>query len=424
MINQSYWIDTKPKFTNGSAELKDSYYDVAIIGGGLTGLSAAYTLAKQGASVALFEADQIMEHASGQNGGQCSTGVAQDFASLAGSIGLDKAKRYYTAYANAVNSLRTIIQEENIDCELRESGKLKLAAKPQHAERIYKTYELIKKEVDTEVEFLNAGELKTEIASEQFYGGMVQKNAFQIHVGKLGVGIADRAVKYGAHLYEHTQVTGIKNNGSQFSIETQKGKITAKDVIAASGISQYGPLGWFRRRMVPVGSFIVVTEKISPELIEKLMPHKRSYVTSRIIGNYFRVMGDDRLLFGGRARFAMSDPKSDAVSGEILTKAMGDMFPDLKGVQASHCWGGLVDITPNRLPRAGQHNGMFYAMGYSGHGVQMSAYMGQQLAKMIAGNIDANPWREESWHAIPAYTGKPWFLPMVGAYYKLQDYLH
>lgn len=424
MINQSYWIDTKPAFTNGSQELGDSHYDVAIIGGGLTGLTAAYTLAKQGAKVALFEATQIMEHASGQNGGQCSTGVAQDFASLAGSIGLDKAKRYYTAYADAVNSLRKIIQDENIECELRESGKLKLAAKPHHADRIHKTYELIKKEVDTEVEFLTKDELKGEIASDEFYAGMVQKNAFQIHVGKMGVGIADAAAKYGAHIYENSPVTKIKNNGQQFSIETPKGKITAKDVIAASGISQYGPLGWFRRRIVPVGSFIIVTEKIDPAIIEKLMPHKRSYVTSRIIGNYFRVMGDDRLLFGGRARFAMSDPKSDAVSGDILMKSMGDMFPDLRGVQATHCWGGLVDITPNRLPRAGEHNGMFYAMGYSGHGVQMSAYMGQQLAKMIAGNQDANPWSEESWHAIPAYTGKPWFLPMVGAYYKLQDYLH
>ena len=424
MINQSFWIDTKPAFKLGADQFGSSHYDVAIIGGGLTGLAAAHTLAKQGASVALFESGQIMEQASGQNGGQCSTGVAQDFASLASTIGLEKAKRYYNAYSDAVDYLRNIIIEENIECEYRESGKLKLAAKPQHAEKIHKTYELIKQEVDSNVEFLDANAVKSEIASDQFYAGLVQKNAFQIHVGKLGIGIANSAANYGAHIFENNPVTGIKNQGHQYTIESPKGKITAKDVIVASGISKDGPLGWFRRRIVPVGSFILVTEKIDPKIIERLMPNKRSYVTSRIIGNYFRVMGDDRLLFGGRARFAMSDSKSDAISGQILLKAMGDMFPDLKDVKATHCWGGLVDITPNRLPKAGQHDGMFYAMGYSGHGVQMSAFMGQQMAKMISGDSNANPWNEESWYPIPAYNGKPWFLPMVGAYYRLQDYLH
>ncbi|CAM3654646.1 Gamma-glutamylputrescine oxidoreductase [Vibrio aerogenes CECT 7868] len=424
MINQSYWIDTKPRFTRGAETLGNSHYDVAIVGGGLTGLTAAHTLAKQGVSVALFEATAIMEQASGQNGGQCSTGVAQDFSALSATLGLDKAKRYYTAYSNAVDALRNIITEEQIECEFRESGKLKLAAKPQHAEKIFNTCELIQREVDPNVRFLDAEGLKTEITSGQFYGGMVQDNAFQIHVGKLGVGIADKAAEYGAHIYENSPVVQLKKQGKQFSVETPKGKITANDVIIASGISQHGPLGWFRRRIVPVGSFILVTEKLDPALIERLMPNKRSYVTSKIIGNYFRVMGDDRLLFGGRARFAMTSPESDAISGRILLKTMGEMFPELQGVQATHCWGGLVDITPNRLPRAGQHNGMFYAMGYSGHGVQMAAYMGQQLAHMLGGHPEANPWKDESWYAIPGYFGKPWFLPAVGAYYKLQDYLH
>ena len=120
----------------------------------------------------------------------------------------------------------------------------------------------------------------------------------------------------------------------------------------------------------------------------------------------------------------ITNAKEDAISGKMLTESMVELFPELKGVKASHCWGGLIDMTPNRLPKAGQRKGMFYAMGYSGHGVQMSTYMGQQLAQMVGGNSDANPWRDESWYPIPAYNGKPWFLPLVGAYYRLQDYLH
>ena len=424
MLNQSFWIHTGPTLTHGEPGKVEGRYDVVVIGGGLTGIAAAYTLAKEGASVALLEADAIMQKASGQNGGQCSTGVAQDFASMAASLGLDKAKRYYTAYSEAVDTVRRFIQQENIECDYRESGKLKLAAKPQHADKIHRTYELIKKEIDTNVAFYDANELKSEIASDKFYAGFLQRNALQLHVGKFGVGLAEAAIRYGAKFFEHAPVTKMSQQNGETLVETPRGTLVAKQVIVATGISQQGPLGWYRRRIVPVGSFMLATEKLDPKLIESLMPHKRSYVTSRNIGNYFRVMGDDRILFGGRARFAMSNPESDAISGEILMRSMIDMFPALDGVKAEYCWGGLVDITQNRLPKAGSHNGMFYSMGYSGHGVQMSVYMGQQLAQMLGGREEANPWRDETWSAIPGYFGKPWFLPFVGAYYRLQDYLH
>jgi glycine/D-amino acid oxidase-like deaminating enzyme len=103
---------------------------------------------------------------------------------------------------------------------------------------------------------------------------------------------------------------------------------------------------------------------------------------------------------------------------------MAEVFPELAGTRIDYCWGGLVDMTADRLPRAGQHDGMFYSLGYSGHGVQMSVHMGQLMADIMAGKADLNPWRSLDWPAIPGYFGKAWFLPLVGAYYKLQDKLH
>jgi len=173
-----------------------------------------------------------------------------------------------------------------------------------------------------------------------------------------------------------------------------------------------------------VGSFIIATEPLDKGLLDRMLPHRRNYVTSRNIGNYFRVSPDDRLIFGGRARFAMSNPRSDVKSGRVLRAAMEEMFPELRGVGIDYCWGGLVDMTADRLPRAGEHRGMYFATGYSGHGVQMSVHMGQVMADVMAGKPERNPWQGLEWPAIPGHFGKPWFLPVVGAYYRLQDWLH
>ena len=146
--------------------------------------------------------------------------------------------------------------------------------------------------------------------------------------------------------------------------------------------------------------------------------------TSQNIGHYFRMTPDDRLVFGGRARFAMSSPTSDRKSGAILHATLREVFPQISDCRIDYCWGGLVDMTADRLPRAGQHDGMHYAVGYSGHGVQMSNYMGDLMARRIAGDDIANPWRDIPWPAVPLHFGKPWFLPLVGVYYRALDRLH
>jgi glycine/D-amino acid oxidase-like deaminating enzyme len=423
MGSESYWLDTAPAFSGAQLGALPGQVDVAIVGGGFTGLAAARALALKGASVVVLEAGKVIGEASGRNGGQCNTGVAQDYAGLSASLGADKARAYYQAYESAVQSVVSLVEQEQIACDLIRNGKLKLAAKPMHYEGLARTCDLIRKEVDADVELLTAEQTRAEVNSAQFHGGLLQRNGVQMHVGRFGVGLAEAAARQGALIHQGTSVVDWKAQAGGYQVNTSKGSLHAGQVLLATGACQHGGLGWYRR-LVPVGSFVIATEVLPPSLIEQLLPGRRAYVTSRMIGNYFRLTPDNRLLFGGRARFAMSDSVNDAKSGKVLQAAMVQMFPQLANVKIDYCWGGLVDMTSDRLPRAGQHGGVYHSMGYSGHGVQMSVHMGQVMADVMAGNVEANPWRELEWPAIPGHFGKPWFLPFVGAYYRFQDYLH
>ena len=422
---ESYWLDTAPVFTGAAQGGVSGRTDAVVVGAGFTGLSAALALAKCGASVTVLESNRIVGEASGRNGGHCNSGLAHDFVSLAGRIGLERARAFYHAYDAAVDTVETVIRRENIDCDFARAGKLKLAAKPEHYDKLVRACELLRREVDPHVEVVSRAELGGEIGSNVFFGALLQKTSAQMHMGKFGVGLAHAAARHGAHIYEHAPVTKLERRGDgTFKVTSSRGTIDAGQVLLATGNSRTGPFSYFRRRMISVGSFIIGTEPLDDALLNRLLPYRRAYATSKNIGNYFRVSPDNRLLFGGRARFAMSNPRSDEKSGRILRAAMEATFPELRGVGIDYCWGGLVDMTADRLPRAGEHRGLYYSVGYSGHGVQMSVHMGQVMADVMAGLPDRNPWRDLDWPAIPGHFGKPWFLPIVGAYYRWQDWLH
>jgi glycine/D-amino acid oxidase-like deaminating enzyme len=166
-----------------------------------------------------------------------------------------------------------------------------------------------------------------------------------------------------------------------------------------------------------------VTEPLGADRASALLAERRTYTTIANIHHYFRLTADHRLVFGGRARFAISSPQSDAASGEVLRAGLAATFPQLGKVRLDYCWGGLVDMTQDRLPHAGERDGLFYSMGYSGHGTQMSVHMGQCMADVMAGDASANPWKGRDWPAIPGHFGPPWFLPAVGLYFRLKDRL-
>jgi glycine/D-amino acid oxidase-like deaminating enzyme len=418
---ESYWLDTAPPFVTACEGPVDGLADVVVIGAGFTGLSAALALGKRGASVTVVDAGRVGGGASGRNGGQVNTGVAQDFVALAAQLGIERASACYRAFADAVDTVERLIREEQIDCDYLASGKLKLASKPHHLAHLEKTADLIRRTVDTDIELIDGDRIRNEVQSDSFHGGLLQRHGGQMHMGKFTVGLAEAAVRRGAKLYENAAVTSIVKDGGAHRVVTTRGEVRAKQVLIATGPSRHGPFGWYRRRLAPVGSFIVVTEPLPPELLAKVLPNRRAYTTTRLMHNYFRVTPDSRLLFGGRARFTASERPSDAKSGRILQQGLAAMFPMLSSARIDYCWGGLVDISADRLPHAGQHDGIYFSMGYSGHGTQMSTHMGQVMADVMDGREDRNPWGESEWAAIPGHTGKPWFLPLVGTYYRIKD---
>lgn len=425
MKQTPYWLDTAPVFRGGTSGALPRRADVAVIGGGFTGLSAALALAKAGSKVVLVEAERVAAGASGRNGGQCNNGVAGDFCAMVARLGADAAKAYYRAFDAAVDTVERIVRDEGIDCDFGRFGKIKLAAKPAHFEKLGRIHDLLQKEVDRDTALVDRAHVAEEVGSERFFGGLVFKKSAGMHMGKFAKGLADAASRYGAAIYEGAPVTALKRQGGhRYDVVTGSGTVRADAVLLATGASLQGPFGRIRRRIVPVGSFIIVTAPLPRALIDSIMPTRRMATDTRNVGTYFRITPDDRLLFGGRARFALSSPLSDAKSGRILEKAMVRTFPQLMGVPIDYCWGGLVDMTLDRLPRAGEHKGVFFSVGYSGHGTQMATHMGTVMAEVIGGASEANIWRNLDWPAIPGHFGRPWFLPLVGAYYRLQDVLH
>src|SRR5918992_2716131 len=418
----SYWLDTAEPAGDFRRNPLPSEVDVAVVGGGFTGLSAALELAKQGASVALLEQHTVGWGASGRNGGMATTGLAIGFAQAVKRYGERAATTMFLEYNRAIDTIESLVKEHGIDCDFERTGKLTLAYKPAHYEGMKRSQELLANLADHHVQLVSKADIHSEIGSDFYHGATVDPQAAGLHVARFAHGLAGAAVKNGAGIHENTAVTELRRvSGTVHDVHTTRGITRAKQVLVGTSGYTGRPFPWLRRRVIPVGSFIIVTEPLSDDAVKTLLPNRRMASDSKNLIYYFRLTPDNRMLFGGRARFAMSSPDSDLKSGQVLRKAMSTVFPTLADARVDYTWGGLVDLSMDQMVHAGERNGIHYSLGYSGHGVQMATYMGKQMALSMLGRPSRNLWKQPPHRAVPGHFGPPWFLPVIGGYAKVVD---
>lgn len=426
MKMQSYWLDTATPSGDYSETKIPKEVDVAVVGGGFTGLSTALHAAKSGKSVALLETNTVNWGASGRNGGMATTGLAIGFRDALKRYGQQRAIGYFKEYNHAIDLIESLVQDNNLDVDYERAGKMNLAWKESHWEGMQKTAKALQDLVGQPVTLVDRENIRSEIGSDVYHGAMVDPLGAGMHVGKFGHELARLAVNAGATIHERAEVTDLRRvaNSDVHDLKTTRGTLRAGKVVVGTSGYTGKPFGWMQRRVIPVGSFIVVTEPLPQEVVDDLLPNRRMASDSKNFIYYFRITPDNRLLFGGRARFALSDPSQDRKSGEILEKAMHYVFPQTRDARVDYMWGGLVDISMDQMVHAGQHDGLYYSLNYSGHGVQMATYMGKVMSDVVSGNPEANIWRDLKNPWIPGYFGQPWLhLRVGGAYYGLQDKL-
>jgi glycine/D-amino acid oxidase-like deaminating enzyme len=425
----NYWLTTAQMPSTDASRALPSRVDVAVIGAGFTGLSAARTLAQRGAKVAVFESETVGWGASSRNGGMVLTGMKLGVNQLISMYGRDLARRMYAASLATIDCVEQIVREEAIDCDFSRCGHLEVACKQRHFDDYARQAEVIGREFNHELRVVPRNELSAEIGSAIYYGGMVDEVSAGLNPARYVGGLGVAAVKAGAEIFEHTRVEGLERESSQgeavWKVVTSRGTLRAGEVFVATGGYTSEATPALQKRIIPIGSFIITTEVLPEALARELSPRNRMIYDSKNYLYYYRLTPDRRLLFGGRAAFFPETDQTIRRSAEILRRGMIDVYPQLSDAKIEYVWGGTLDFAFDIMPHAGQLDGMYYSVGYAGHGVAMATYQGQKMAELIAGDKPENPFVGIPFRGAPLglYNGKPWFLPFAGVWYKFLDWV-
>jgi glycine/D-amino acid oxidase-like deaminating enzyme len=426
---KNYWLTTVEMPHTDLARALPETADVAVIGAGFTGLSAARTLAKKDVKVAVLESETIGWGASSRNGGMVLTGMKLGVNQLISMYGRERTQSMYAASLASIDCVGQIVGEEQIDCDFSHSGHLEVACKQAHFDDYARQVEVIRREFDHELKIVPRAELRSEIGSDIYYGGMVDETSVGLNPARYVAGLGAAAIRAGACVCEKTRVEEIgrvaRQGNAGWTLTTSKGKLWARDVFVATSGYTSGATPSLQKKIIPIGSYIIATEELPAALARELSPRNRMIYDSKNYIYYYRLTPDNRLLFGGRAAFFPESGDTIRKSAEILRRGMIEVYPQLRDTKVEFVWGGTLDFAFDIMPHAGQMDGMYYALGYAGHGVAMATYQGQLMARRIAGENPDNPFDGIPFPGAPLglYNGKPWFLPLAGAYYKFLDWV-
>jgi len=425
---EPFWWEAARPGTEYSSDLPDKT-EVFIIGSGYSGLSAALELARGGRSVTVVDALAFGEGASTRSGGGVSAGVNIG-KGIAGGPGQAKhsgahkqlIERLMSESLAAYEFVHTLVEREGIECHFERRGRFIGANTPAHFVGFQKKVDDLNRVLGIGARLLAKDEQRSEIGSDYYHGGIVIEHAAKLHPSLFQKGLLDACHRAGVTLCAHTKVEKIDGVLGNFTLKTTKGDCQAEQVIVATN-GYTGDLSPnLRKRIVPISSQIITTEELPEELALELIPNGRTISESARITNYYRLLpGDRRVMFGGRARFE-SVPAD--LSAAILHGKMIERWPQLKGIRITHSWSGLVAMTTDSIPHMGQEDGLHFCTGCNGSGVAMMTYLGNQVARRILqdGHSDsAYVGVEFPKVPVPFYSGNPWFLPIIGNYYRHLD---
>jgi glycine/D-amino acid oxidase-like deaminating enzyme len=416
-----WWATSKP-FTPAAAEFP-SNIDVAVIGGGYTGLAAARELASRGASVAVPERGPLGIGASTRNAGMTIAGLKDSPAVLMKRHGEEIGRQLFETSLAANRFVEELIERERIDCDYHRHGHVLAAWRDRDLHAMEREAEFLDAKLGYKTRVVPARQMAEELGSPLYHGAMVDEHSGGLHPGRYFHGLAESTSRAGAFLFSETEVREVQRSSGGFTLRTNRGPLKAHEVLAATNGYTGEMFPDFRRRLIPLGSYIVVTEPLAPEVAARLIPRGRMMLDSKHILYYCRLTHDGRMLFGGRASFT---PTTIERSTAWLRQAMGRVFPELQGIRFDYAWMGYVAFTFDLMPHLGRDeaSGLHYALGFCGHGVAMGSYLGSRIGAYIASKEAPLP----AFSRIPFqsrffYRRQPWFLPIAGWWFHLLDQL-
>ncbi|MDX1437252.1 MAG: FAD-binding oxidoreductase [Anaerolineales bacterium] len=415
-----FWTDQYPRPDDLPTGKLPAEADVAIVGSGYTGLNAALALGKAGLKAVVLEQETIGWGASSRNGSMLTPGLKADLEDIERWYGREKTLELWQWSVEAVHYVAEVIRDEGIACDFQMNGQVYLASKPSHAGGIRDYGELLKTRFDyDDVRWVSPDELRTEIGSRSFHGALIHELGARLHPAKYTFGLARAAARYGASLVEHARVKKIASLQPGFLLETARGRIKAQEVLLATGGYTTNLVPKARQGIFPVGSYIIVTEPLPIALQKELSPKDRVFYTSNIFLNYFCLTPDGRMLLGGREN--LSTRLDLERSARDLHGRMLEFFPQLEGVPLTHSWNGRLGVTFDQMPHVGQADGIYYAYGYSGHGITIGSYLGKEVGELLAGIRQTSVFLDINHPRTVFARLDRVYLPFVSQYFKFRD---